>query len=237
LSADPALPYVVKDPWLFVYCDELDLNELHVDALILPVRDLMSAAESRVHQERIALSETSFDDGGVKQVVGLTPGGVLYSLDVVDQARILGVGFHKLVYWAVSNELPIFLLSFPRMVEDGEYLLRTLWPWLGDHCTHEAAHKAFADTATAGAIRFGPRTAANVSAAMLGRGEPDPGDLDRAALHERIAELVERNEALASAEQQLNEIRDSTFWRLNQRIQRHGWIYRSARRFAQMLAH
>jgi len=208
LSADGPAPYVVKDPWLFAYCEELDLSEVHIDALIVPIRELSAAAESRIHQERMSLIETWARQMPNVQVAGSTPGGALYSLDVVDQARILAVGFHRLLHWAVSNELPVFLLTFPRFVEDPDYLLRALWPWLGEHCTIEAARRAFEATAEPGAVRVARGQASTPSRAIaLGTGEPDPVALDRAALVERIDELTR---ALATNEEKVRVLEDET---------------------------
>lgn len=89
LDSNEPLPYVVKDPRLFTYCEDVDLDSITIDALILPVRDLMLAARSRVHQERLAVLDGPLGGRDNLQLAGTTPGGVLYSLDVVDQARIL----------------------------------------------------------------------------------------------------------------------------------------------------
>lgn len=153
LDSRAPLPYVVKDPWLFAYCQDLNLARLKIDAVILPMRELMSAAESRILQERMALVERSARERPEGQVATSTPGGVVYSLDVVDQARVLAVGFHNLLHWALVNELPVYLLSFPRLVEDVDYLLGALWPWLGEHCTEETARRAFDAVASPDAVR------------------------------------------------------------------------------------
>lgn len=189
LDSGEHLPYVVKDPWLFTYFRDIDPSKVAIDVLILPMRDLMSAAQSRVYQERVALIDRSPHDAAA-QVVGSTPGGVLYSLDVVDQARILGVGFHNVLHWAVGNEMRLFLLSFPRIVEDCDYLLRTLWPWLGEHCEIDVARKAFSDTAASGSIRI-DRDFAVANPGVIARGEPDRVDMASIAMAEQIRELNE----------------------------------------------
>lgn len=206
LDASESLPYVIKDPWLFGYCERVDLKVMGIDALLLPMRELMDAAESRVHQERLArvdLDVRSVRSGG--QVVGSTPGGVLYSLDVVDQARILATGFHNLVLWAVRNQLPLYPLEFPRMVEDGDYLVHSLQPWLGSHCDADAAKAAFVRTADSSAVRVRSAASAPDPALELGRGEPDARRLDRTAMSERLRELSSEIEdlrhSLSAAEQ------------------------------------
>jgi hypothetical protein len=188
LDSQRPLPYVVKDPFLFSYCADLDLTRLTIDALIVPVRDLMLAAGSRVHQERLAILDNPTLRNREVQLAAAATGGVLYSLDVVDQARILAVGFHRLLHWAIANELPLFLLEFPRMVEDSDYTLRTLWPWLGEHCSSAAACRAFTEVADVNAVRITTDVLPPGSPLPLGPREPDQGVLDRTALLERLDE-------------------------------------------------
>ncbi len=150
------LPYVIKDPWLFTYCNALDLGDLRIDALILPMRDIRSAAASRIHQERLQMLDAGWLNRGDQSVFGMTAGGVIYSLKVTDQARILATGFHELLHWAVLQEIPVFLPAFPRMVTDGEYLITTLAPWLLERCSLDVARRAFAESVRPDAVhRYG----------------------------------------------------------------------------------
>lgn len=130
--------YLVKDPWLHEYANELDLSLIEIDALIVPVRSLAAAAMSRVRLERASLL-----DGNPRSAdwssFGLTPGGLVYSLSVSDQERVLAVGQARLIHWAVSNEVPLFLLSYPRLVRDPEYLVDSLWSWLQQFTDRESA--------------------------------------------------------------------------------------------------
>jgi hypothetical protein len=188
LDSREPLPYVVKDPWLFAYCESVDLAPLTIDALIVPIRDLMAAAQSRIHQERLTLVESPLAGRGPLDVAAFTPGGVVHSLSVVDQARILAVGFHRLMRWATVNELPVYTLDFPRLVDDSQYTLERLWPWLGEHCAIERAREAFAKVAEPRAVRI--RTdGAEIESTIPEEVELGPAALDRAALLERIAEL------------------------------------------------
>jgi hypothetical protein len=150
LDPDADLPYVVKDPWLWTYCRSLDLERVGIDALLVPMRDLTDAAGSRVLQARAALAETPWVNRGFS---ASGPGGVVYSLSVADQERILAVGFHELLHWAVSNDIPTVLLDFPRIVEDAEYLVSSLWPFLDGHVERDAALAAFQRTADPAAVR------------------------------------------------------------------------------------
>lgn len=138
LLPDVDLPHVVKDPWLWTYLHRVDLAATPVDVLVVPVRDLHDAAMSRVARERAALP------GWDASVHGFTPGGVIYSLDAADQERLLAVGFHHLLAWAVANDLPTVLLSYPRLVRDADYATDRLRPWLPDTDRARHAHRLVA---------------------------------------------------------------------------------------------
>jgi hypothetical protein len=207
LLADDA-PYVVKDPWFFAYCDELDENDVGVDVLLVPVRELMAASTSRVLQERIAMAEeTQWSTlAASSDVHGAVAGGAVYSLDPVDQARLLAVGFHRLVHWATARRVPLIFLEFPRIVHDGEYLVETLWPWLGARCQRDRALAAFAAVADPGQVRVrGPALADHgVHATDRVLAAADAELLDRTALK---ALLAERDDALRAALEDLGAVR------------------------------
>ena len=117
----PGAPRVVKDPWFYTYCSTID--PALVDVLIVPIRDLEAAARSRVQRETAALN------GAVHgNEFGQTAGGMIHRLNVDDQARTIAVGFHTLIDWAVTQQVPLRLVSFPRIVDDETYL----WDQLGD---------------------------------------------------------------------------------------------------------
>ena len=195
---DDDAPYVVKDPWLFAYCDEIDLDLVAIDALIVPTRDLLASAASRTYQERIALVGTDWRSRPVVDVRGGAEGGAVYSLDPVDQARILAVGFHRLVHWATKHQIPLFLLDFPRIVHDGDYLVSALSPWLQGHCPDSTAHAAFAKVAEPAAVRFDDHASERTTAVA-----PEAFEVERRALSalldQRDAELHAAHRSLAEA--------------------------------------
>lgn len=203
LDPDAELPYVVKDPWLWTYCQSLDLDRLTIDALLVPMRDLTGAAASRVLQERVALAETPWVD---RAVTGGATGGVIYSLSIADQARILAVGFHELLHWAVSNGIPTVLLDFPRIVEDREYLVSSLWPFLDGRLERDAALAAFDRLADSDAVRV------RSQGGEIASGSDGEAGLDRAALAIRIgevrAEVDETREQLGAVEAELGRGKD-----------------------------
>jgi hypothetical protein len=143
------VPYVVKSPWLYLVVDEVIAKARdRIDGLIVPVRDLSEAAGSRVSIERSAIERAQ----GVWldrldrpwDVWATTPGGVVYSLNPADQARILAAGFHHLIERFVAADLPITFLHFPRIVLDPQYLFSKLQPFLPTATTREDSNAAFA---------------------------------------------------------------------------------------------
>lgn len=205
---DRQAPYVVKDPWLFAYCERIDPEVVAVDALLVPVRDLMSAATSRVLQERIAMAQGPWIDWPHSDVHGSVLAGAVYSIDPVDQARILAVGFHRLIHWATARQVPLFLLEFPHAVTDAEYLIETLWPWLGRHCDREQAGVAFSTVSAPHLVRITDDD--EFDTVGTDRGGSATGDrLDREAmailLKERTAQLTDTEEQLTGARRLLQE--------------------------------
>jgi hypothetical protein len=92
---------VIKAPWIGEYIDEvLACPYIRIDAAILPVRDLVEAATSRTILELRAVHQTApwmAQRGNTWESWGVTPGGTIFSLNPMDQARILAVGFHRAV--------------------------------------------------------------------------------------------------------------------------------------------
>jgi len=129
----PNLPYVVKSPWSYQFVQEiLDDPAIQLDGVIVPIRDLAESAASRVTRELQALHQGS---PWMTQVTtwehwGATPGGIVFSLNPIDQARLLAVGFHRLLERLVQADIPIVLVAFPRLATDPDYLHRKLAPLL-----------------------------------------------------------------------------------------------------------
>ena len=196
------VPYVVKDPWFFTYCDDVDPGAMAIDALLVPVRELMAASTSRILQERIAMAEGPRTHRPISDVTSGVTAGVVYSLDPVDEARILAVGFHRLIHWATVHEVPLFLLEFPRIVNDSEYLIETLWPWLSVHCDKEEARSAFSVVADPLLVRVEAPQGSDVDQHR----SVDAERLDRNAMG---ILLKEREDLLAFTKDQLAEVREA----------------------------
>jgi hypothetical protein len=123
-------PYVVKSPWSYQFIEEmLNCPDIQLDAVLVPIRNLADAAASRIvlelqHRYRRG-SPDSFLEHPWKDW-GAVPGGVVHSLEPLDQARILAHSLYTLIEPLARREVPIKFLSFPRFVSDPEYLYRAL---------------------------------------------------------------------------------------------------------------
>jgi hypothetical protein len=135
---------------------------------------------------------------------------VLYSLDAVDQARLLAVGFHVLVQRLVRADVPVIFLDFPRLVLDGGYLfgrLRGVLPESMDAAAALALHAAIARPAE---VRAGDELAG-----IAGDQAPNDALVDNAALRREL--LLLRGALIASraeVEQTAATLRASTSWRV-----------------------
>jgi hypothetical protein len=156
-------PYVIKSPWLFECVDALVQREdITVDAVIMPVRNLVEAAASRSILELRARHVASdyFEKMKTWETWGVTPGGTVYSINPLDQARILAVGFQKTVHILVKHEIRIVFLDFPRLVEDGDYLYERLKNLLPRNLEKEHALKAHAKLVDLSKVRTGTEISA-----------------------------------------------------------------------------
>jgi hypothetical protein len=211
-------PYVLKSPWLYEYVERLlARDDITVDAVILPMRGIVEAAASRTLNELRArhANQAVLDDCTYWETWGTTPGGVVYSLNPIDQARLLAVGFHELLHALVKKDIPLVLLDFPRFVEDPEYLCDKLQPVLGDAVSREralATHRSLAQPSKVRVERdLAAAAGARASVATLqGPAFPDFASLDQVALRRELDRMRQRN---AELELQLAHIRNSAWWR------------------------
>ena len=152
-------PYVVKTPWLFECVDDLvKRKDIAIDAVIIPVRDLVEAAASRsILELRARHADAEYmDQNKTWEHWGITPGGTVYSVNPIDQSRILAVGFHKAVHVLVKHEIKIIFLDFPRLAEDAEYLYEQLRDILPKDLEKDSALQAHAKIADPSKVRTGP---------------------------------------------------------------------------------
>jgi hypothetical protein len=197
LAADTDLPYVIKSPWLYQFIDDLLADGTFVpDAVVIPVRDLVEAAESRCIIEQRAIHQKTpwmGRSGRSWEEWGEVPGGVIYSLNPIDQGRLLAVGFHHLVQRLVTADVRIIFLAFPKIIEDATYLfekLRPILPQTVDYSTACCAHRRVADQAK---VRVGAEIRAvaspDIPRSTKVLGYESHADLDVIALHRELARV------------------------------------------------
>lgn len=128
----PWAPYIVKGPDL---CERLPgilaTGRFVIDHAIVPVRDLDSAAQSRI---RI---------GGAD---GSRPGGLWKTADPAAQKAVLGEMFHRLMHTLAAHDIPFTLLLFPRLVTEPDYVYDKLG-FLLRAVPRERFHRIFARVA------------------------------------------------------------------------------------------
>lgn len=215
----PDMPYVVKSAWSHQVVQQmLDDPAIVLDGVIIPVRNLVEAAASRtirqlqaVHQARPWLTQTT-----TWEQWGMTPGGMIFSLNPIDEARLLAVGFHQLVERLVHADIPLVFLAFSRVVADAEYLHQKLAPLLAD-VTAEQARVAHRVTFTAEKIRVGPELAGAAAASGEIQG-PTFQTLDNAALKREVARLRARLAEATARCETLSHERDALQERFNRQV-------------------
>ena len=217
------LPYVVKSPWISEYVDQiLKEKQFKIDAFIVPVRDLVEAATSRVVLERRAIHQHSpwmadqLDRAW--ETYGHTAGGLVYSLNPLDQARLLAVQFHQLVLKVAEAGIPLIFPVFPRIVTDWGYLHKCFRPILPPEITEEAARAAHASVADATKVRVTGEIVKDTPSNVIYRRERTPGprypsltEVDNIALRREIRrlrqELIQQVSAQELSAQTANQLR------------------------------
>lgn len=109
-------PYIIKSPWL---CDNLDeilmTKDIVIDHAIIPIRDLHSAAQSRIYVSEQAKGDGSMSGSDV-------PGGLWHTNSPSEQENILAKQLYKLLYAIAKHNIPVIMLLFPKLVKDPRYL-------------------------------------------------------------------------------------------------------------------
>ena len=184
------LPYVIKSPWAYQYIDDLlDDNNIVIDRVIIPIRRLAHAAESRIITEMAAQNVRQPELLGYKTPwadFGLTPGGVVSSYEPIDQQRVLGRSLHLLIEALEERTIPFTFLSFPRYVSDPDYA----WERLRD-VIPDIRKDVFAHVLRAVLDENHVRTESEVEHAPNCYGPPEKGEEASATLGDlRVASLL-----------------------------------------------
>jgi hypothetical protein len=184
--------------------------ETIIDSVIIPVRDLVEATTSRIVLERQAINRS----GVVHELPehtwehwAFTAGGAVFSLNPVDQGRILAVLFHQIIEKLTKADVPFVLLSFPRLVHDSDYLFNKLQHLLPATATLEKARQVHQQIADSKKVRVDgelKRKDGQVCTTIAGIAYPESHELDLLALRREILRL---NSALQQAEANLDQSR------------------------------
>jgi len=119
ISLKAGTPYFVKSPYLVGRIPAAVAQGITIDRLIVPMRELSAAAESR---RRVAKITGNIDSAGGLQGVR----------EPEQQENHLAKMVHSLFYYAAKYSIPVLLLYFPRLVRDVDYLYESLKPVLKD---------------------------------------------------------------------------------------------------------
>jgi hypothetical protein len=143
-------PYIVKNPRLHEHLPEiLRRDDVAIDHVFIPMRDLYSAAESRRFVEKSTLAQMSFSERlAVAESKEPLPGGLwlTYSTEPGEQERILLGQFYDLLLALSETAVPITFMRYPRIVKDCPYLFEKLKPILRG-IAYESFATVFARTA------------------------------------------------------------------------------------------
>ena len=123
---ETSLPYVVKSPWISEDIEEAILkNHIKIQAAIIPMRNLLEAAASRRRVFNVAKKQ------------GLDPwthpGSLWKTKNPEEQESCLAMEFYRFLWPLVAHEIPVFLLHFPRLINDPEYLYGVINPIMAAH--------------------------------------------------------------------------------------------------------
>jgi hypothetical protein len=198
------LPYIFKTPWAYQFIEQMLADSaIEFDAVIIPMRDLVEAAASRsivqlqaIHGRApwMAQMDNAWEDWGD------TAGGAVFSLNPVDQSRLLAAGFHRLVNRLVQAEVPLIFVAFPRIVQDTDYLIGKLRPVIPASVTLEQARQSHRRVADAALVRVGQELSRTGERHVLPAGSlPTLKELDNIALRRELVRLRDRLAATEAA--------------------------------------
>jgi hypothetical protein len=124
--------YVVKSPNISNYIHEiLEDPEIKLDLVIIPIRDIEEATESRVKVSKDNLKQK----GVLGQIFGSKrghAGGMIKTSDPEKQQFILLRSLSHLLVECAKHDQPIALLHYPKLMDEPTYLYRKLKPILGE---------------------------------------------------------------------------------------------------------
>jgi hypothetical protein len=127
-------PFIVKNPWFCDHAEEVICrDDIVIEHVFIPIRDVYAAAESRRHVVNTNLSCLSF----VKRLKHMIrpqefPGGLWHtrSSEPGKQEEILLRQIYELMLALSDTTIPVTFMRYPRIIEDCPYLFEKLTPIL-----------------------------------------------------------------------------------------------------------
>lgn len=141
-------PYIVKSPWFCDHAKEvISQDDIVIEHVFIPMRDLHAAAESRRHVVRSSISKMPFFKRLKHSIKPRIAGGLWHtnSSKPGRQEEVLLRQIYKLVLALSDTKIPVTFMHYPRIVKDCLYLFEKLKPILGE-ITYEAFHAVFNKT-------------------------------------------------------------------------------------------
>lgn len=125
-------PYVVKNPWFCDHAEEVvGRDDICIEHVFIPMRDLHAAAESRRHVTNTAVSAmTTFSRWRFKFFPKGIAGGLWHTTQPDQQEDELLHQIYKLTLSLSKTAIPVTLLRYPLLANDAEYLYSKLRPIL-----------------------------------------------------------------------------------------------------------
>lgn len=127
-------PYIVKSPCFCDYAAEVvERQDIFVEHVFIPMRDLNAAAESR----RFVTHESIASMSLLKRIrYRFSPktlaGGVWHTETGKDQETVLLEQVYKLVLSLSKTTIPVTLMRYPQLVTDAAYLYEKLQPLVSE---------------------------------------------------------------------------------------------------------
>lgn len=138
-------PFIVKSPWFCDYAHEvLQRDDIVIEHVFIPMRDLHAAADSRRHVAREAMRDASAAQRLRNKLTQHSiPGGLWHTRNPQQQEIVLLEQIYKLMVALSDSMVPVTLLQYPRITLDSRFLYAKLLPILQgiDQRTFEATFK------------------------------------------------------------------------------------------------
>ena len=126
-------PYIVKSPWFCDYASEVVKREdIVLEHVFIPMRELHAAIESRKHVTKSAVSKMPFFKR-LKNTIKPPKlrGGFVHTRRAGKLEKVLLLQLYNLILALSEAQIPVTLLQYPKLIKEPAYLYEKLKPILG----------------------------------------------------------------------------------------------------------